>query len=148
MTDAASPVTTTIFKVVEATGLTPRTLRHWESEGLITSSRTGRTSPRTYDADQVARIRRVMDVRRMGFSIREVRDLLALEAAGDDGAPLATRMRMFNARAAAITEAQEELRRAACMVAEERLTLHRREAAGVCKVRSSLSASLVGEARA
>ena len=74
-------------QVDKAAGVTVRTLHHWEQVGLLVPS--GRTAAgyRTYDADDVARLQRVLAYRELGFGLDEVRALL------DDGTDVVGELR-------------------------------------------------------
>jgi DNA-binding transcriptional MerR regulator len=64
-------------------GITARTLRHYEAEGLIAPERCGQT--RVYTARDRARITLVLRGRRVGFSLTETREMLDLYDCGDGG---------------------------------------------------------------
>lgn len=64
-------------------GLTARTLRYWEYMELITAVRSvNARDDRHYTPDQVARVRRVQELRDLGFSIEKTRGFLAAEELG------------------------------------------------------------------
>lgn len=77
----------TIGELAARTGVTPETIRYYEREGVIPEAvRGGAGRYRRYgvtDAERLCFIRRARD---LGFSLGEVRELLAL-AAADPGAP-------------------------------------------------------------
>lgn len=73
--DGASE-TFTIAELAEAFGLTHRTLRHYEDEGLITPARKG--TRRIYSRRDRARIALICRGRRLGFALDEIRDFLSL----------------------------------------------------------------------
>lgn len=64
-------------------GVTARTLRHYEAEGLISPERRGQT--RVYTARDRARLSLVLRGRRVGFSLAEIREMLDLYDFGDGG---------------------------------------------------------------
>jgi DNA-binding transcriptional MerR regulator len=74
-----------VWKVGELaarTGLTVRTLHHYDAVGLLRpSGRTG-SAHRLYTADDVARLQQILSLKALGFSLDEVRDQLA--GAGHD----------------------------------------------------------------
>lgn len=57
-------------------GLTSRTLRHWESEGLFTSLRYNSSGRRLYDNEAVVRIRITMYLRRLDISLKDIKSIL------------------------------------------------------------------------
>lgn len=63
-------------QLAELSGVTVRTLRHYDQTGLLRPS--GRTSGghRLYDQQNVTRLYRVLALRRLGFSLAEVGSLL------------------------------------------------------------------------
>ncbi len=78
-----------IGEVAERTGLSLRTIRYYEELGLVAPS--GRTAGgfRLYDDSDVARLLLIRRMKPLGFSLDEMRDVLAvldgLDSAGPDG---------------------------------------------------------------
>lgn len=66
----------TVGQLAEATGVTVRTLHHYDRIGLLVPSRDAVNGYRTYDADDLRRLRRVLFYRELDFSLEEVADLL------------------------------------------------------------------------
>lgn len=62
--------------------ITPRTLRHYEEQGLIAPIRQGQT--RIYDISDRARLAWILRGKRVGFSLAEVGEMLDLYNIGDD----------------------------------------------------------------
>ncbi len=60
-------------------GVTPRALRFYEQQGLITPQRKGAT--RLYTAADRARLILILRGKRVGFSLAEIKEMLDLEAA-------------------------------------------------------------------
>lgn len=91
--------------VSKATGLTVRTLHHWDAEGIASAS--GRTAAgyRVYLPLDVDRVRRVQRYRQLGMTLDDVRSLL-------DGDSDGRRRRLELHRASVISRA-DELREAA-----------------------------------
>jgi DNA-binding transcriptional MerR regulator len=65
----------TVGRVAELSGVTVRTLHHYDEIGLVRPS--ARTAPgnRAYWAGDVEWLRQVLGCRRLGFGLREVSDL-------------------------------------------------------------------------
>lgn len=105
-----------IQEVARLTGLTSRTLRHYDAIGLLTPSRTGHGGTRWYDEDALVRLQRVLLLRDLGLPLPEIRRVLDREQ--DEGTAL---RRHLNA----LRGAQDRLARQAASV--ER-TLTAREA--------------------
>jgi DNA-binding transcriptional MerR regulator len=67
----------TISKVAEETGFSPSALRFYEGHGLITPARTP-AGYRTYDHASVETLRFIARAKRLGLSLDEIGDLVAL----------------------------------------------------------------------
>ena len=65
-----------IQEVAREMGVTQRTLRFYEDKGLIGPQRVGTT--RIYTRREVARIQLILRGKRLGFSIREIKEFLDL----------------------------------------------------------------------
>jgi DNA-binding transcriptional MerR regulator len=65
-----------INEVAAQLGITHRALRFYEDKGLIEPARVGNT--RIYSRRDVARMQLILRGKRLGFSIREIRDFLDL----------------------------------------------------------------------
>ena len=66
----------TIGEVAAATGVTLRTLRFYEARGLVAPLRTA-AGRRVYGPGELARLNAVLALRRAGFSVARIGDLLA-----------------------------------------------------------------------
>ncbi|MCW7554823.1 Cu(I)-responsive transcriptional regulator [Endozoicomonas gorgoniicola] len=67
-----------ISKVASITGLTSKTIRYYESIGLIPAARRQENGYRDYSEQQVQELRFVQQARALGFSLDECRELLEL----------------------------------------------------------------------
>ncbi len=65
-----------IQDVARQLGVTPRTLRFYEDNGLISPERVGST--RVYSKRDIGRMQLVLRGKRLGFTIREIREFLNL----------------------------------------------------------------------
>jgi DNA-binding transcriptional MerR regulator len=75
-----------IGEVAERIGLSLRTIRYYEEVGLITPSARSQGGFRLYTEADVARLQLVKDMKPLGFSLDEMRDLLGvLDQLDDDG---------------------------------------------------------------
>lgn len=75
MTSGRSVVSVTPWKIgelAEASGLTVRTLHHYEHVGLVVASARSAGGHRLYGPDDVARLYRVCLLRRLGFPLAEI----------------------------------------------------------------------------
>ena len=57
-------------------GVTTRTIRHYEDEGLLSPTREGQN--RIYQARDRVRLKLVLRGKRLGFSLKEIKDLIEL----------------------------------------------------------------------
>ena len=73
-----------IGEVAEQIGLSLRTIRYYEEVGLAVPSARSEGGFRLYVADDVERLRVIMQVKPLGFSLEEIAELL--EMVEDDGA--------------------------------------------------------------
>ncbi|MFJ6746977.1 MULTISPECIES: MerR family transcriptional regulator [unclassified Streptomyces] len=60
-----------------AAGMTPRALRYYEQQGLVTARRTP-SGHRVYDAEDVRRLRAVRELRDAGLTVGDVREFAHL----------------------------------------------------------------------
>jgi DNA-binding transcriptional MerR regulator len=65
-----------VGELARRTGLTVRTLHHYDEIGLLKPSLHTESGHRLYTADDVARLQQVLSLRQLGFSLEEVRDCL------------------------------------------------------------------------
>lgn len=79
-------MTATIHDVVRATGLTSRTLRHYDAIGLLPASGTTATGMRLYDDAALARLQRILLLRDAGLGLAAIAETLAADV--DDVAAL------------------------------------------------------------
>jgi MerR family transcriptional regulator, thiopeptide resistance regulator len=75
-----------IQEVVRLTGVTSRTLRHYQAVGLLAPSRVGANGYRWYDQDALVRLQRILLLRELGLGLPEI--ARALDASGDEVAAL------------------------------------------------------------
>ena len=75
--------TFTIGKVARFAGVGIETVRFYEREGLIADPPRGPSGYRQYPAETVSRIRFIRRAKELGFSLKEVQELLALRVHPD-----------------------------------------------------------------
>ncbi|MDQ2625070.1 MAG: MerR family transcriptional regulator, partial [Actinomycetota bacterium] len=68
-----------IQEVSKITGVTSRTLRHYDAVGLLAPSRTGVNGYRFYDDDALVRLQRVLLLRELGLGLDEIAAVLDRE---------------------------------------------------------------------
>lgn len=77
----------TITDVARLSGVTSRTLRHYDAVGLLRPAATGAGGRRRYGRAELARLQQIVVLRELGVDLATIGRLL--EADGDDGARLA-----------------------------------------------------------
>ena len=65
-----------VGELAKRTGLTVRTLHHYDEIGLLKPSLHSETGYRHYTAADVARLQQVLSLRQLGFALEEIRDCL------------------------------------------------------------------------
>jgi DNA-binding transcriptional MerR regulator len=83
MKSALVPAAMRIGALAELTGLTPRTIRYYESLGLLPEPER-RGAHRSYGPDDAERVRRIELFKELGLSLDEVAEVLS--AYGDESA--------------------------------------------------------------
>jgi len=68
--------TWTVGELADELGVTTRTLRFYEAEGLIAPARSG--SSRVYDHRDRARLRLILRGKRFGMSLSEIREIVGM----------------------------------------------------------------------
>ena len=91
----------TITELTREFGVSTRTIRFYEDEGLIKPVRRGRT--RLFRPSDRVLLKQILRGRRLGFSIAEIRDIIAMyqSPAGEEG--------QIKAMTAGINEKREQL---------------------------------------
>ncbi|MES9521803.1 MerR family transcriptional regulator [Streptomyces capoamus] len=105
-----------IGELAEATGTTPRALRHYEQAGLITSSRAA-NGYRAYDPGTAVRVRNIRRLLRAGLTLDDVRVFLPCLDGDVTAGPASTRalevarerLAVLDARIAAQTDIRDRL---------------------------------------
>lgn len=82
MADPKTDDTMTIREMCDTFGVTPRTLRFYESKELLFPRREGQK--RLFTRRDRARLKLILRGKRFGFSLEEIRQLLDLYAKGDE----------------------------------------------------------------
>jgi DNA-binding transcriptional MerR regulator len=95
--------TWTVGELADELGITTRTLRFYEAEGLITPDRSG--SARVYDHRDRARLRLILRGKRFGMSLSEISEIVGMY----DGAASSER-RQLEILLARLGEITEDLR--------------------------------------
>lgn len=98
----------TIREMCDAFGVTPRTLRFYESKELISPRRAGQK--RLYGRRERARLTLIRRGKRFGFSLKEIRQLLDLYDRGDRQLTQLTRtLELARARLTELVRQRDEI---------------------------------------
>jgi DNA-binding transcriptional MerR regulator len=74
----------TVGELARATGLTVRTLHHYDRIGLLRPSARSSAGYRLYGERDLARLQQIRSLRQLGFTLEQIRELL--DRGGDDAA--------------------------------------------------------------
>lgn len=80
MSKGTSPKRTTIGELARLAGIGVETVRYYEREGLLERPKRPLGGIRTYSARSAAELAFVHEAKELGFTLREIRDLVALRA--------------------------------------------------------------------
>lgn len=72
----------TVGKVAEATGLSKKSIRYYESERLIPRAERSAVGYRLYPPEVLARLRFIQKAKAIGFSLDDIRGILELSERG------------------------------------------------------------------
>ncbi|MDP9843051.1 MerR family transcriptional regulator [Streptosporangium lutulentum] len=75
----------TIQELAARAGISSRTLRHYDRFGLLAPSRVGESGYRYYNATAIARLQRILFMRRLGMGLPAIAEVLADEVDTCDG---------------------------------------------------------------
>ncbi len=103
--------TYTVRELADELGVTTRTLRFYEAEGLVSPRRDG--TNRVYDQRDRARLRLILRGRRFGMSVSECREIVDMYdgAASSERRQLERLLSRLDVIAADLRERQADLRR-------------------------------------
>ena len=89
-------------------GITPRTLRYWEDQGLIAPERQGQQ--RVFSRRDRARLKMALRGKRLGLSLAEIKDLIGMyETDQDETDQLQECLRIMDKRRAALEQQREDI---------------------------------------
>jgi DNA-binding transcriptional MerR regulator len=121
---APSVRTWTIGELARECDVTLRALRFYEGKGLLTPARRG--GARLYESEDVRRLKIVLRLKRLGFSLVEIRDLMdRLTESDRSGGRLAALRARIEAQVAVLEDQRREIDRSLAAVAEEVAELER-----------------------
>ena len=107
MTNSKEEQTFTIGELAKEFDITPRSIRFYEEQGLITPSRTGQN--RIYNNKDRVRLKLILRGKRLGFSLAEVNNLFELYDTNPDSAiQLETMLSMTDQKRAVLRQQLED----------------------------------------
>ena len=98
-----------VGEIAKRTGLTVRTLHHYDTIGLLKPSARSDAGYRLYNQDDIARLHAIQSLRHMGLSLADVGDMLARGGEGI-GDTIARQIRALGHEITQATELQARLR--------------------------------------
>lgn len=100
--------TYTITELAREFDITPRAIRFYEDEGLLTPARAGRA--RVYSKADRTRLKLTLRGKRLGLSLAEIRELIEMYGGVRDSAPQLQRfLTVLSARRAALRQQQLDI---------------------------------------
>ena len=114
----ATPATLHIGAVAERTGLSLRTLRHYDDVGLLPPRARSEGGFRLYTTDDVDRLLLIRRMKPLGFTLEEMADLLGVVAALKDDSDDAAARRRLDDHLRSAEERREKLARTLDMADE------------------------------
>ena len=101
----------TIFAISDLArefGITPRTIRFWEDQGILSPEREG--SKRIFTRGDRARLKMALRGKRLGLSLAEIKDLIGMYASTEDETPqLLECLRIMERRRAGLQQQREDI---------------------------------------
>lgn len=89
-------------------GITPRTIRFWEDQGLLSPQREGRT--RVFSRRDRAHLKMALRGKRLGLSLAEIKDLIGMYESPQDETPqLLECLRVMGKRRTALEQQREDI---------------------------------------
>lgn len=100
--------TYTITELAREFGITPRAIRFYEDQGLLTPARAGRV--RVYGKADRTRLKLTLRGKRLGLSLAEVKELLEMYGGVRNSAPqLQSFLRVLSKRRATLEQQREDI---------------------------------------
>ncbi len=89
-------------------GITPRTIRFWEDQGILAPEREG--NKRVFNRRDRARLKMALRGKRLGLSLAEIKDLIGMYESTEDETPqLLECLRVMEKRRAALEQQREDI---------------------------------------
>lgn len=101
----------TIFAISDLArefGITPRTIRFWEDQGILSPEREG--NKRVFTRRDRARLKMALRGKRLGLSLAEIKDLIGMYNSTEDETPqLLECLRVMSKRREALEQQREDI---------------------------------------
>lgn len=89
-------------------GITPRTIRFWEDQGILSPEREG--GKRVFNRRDRARLKMALRGKRLGLSLAEIKDLIGMYSSTEDETPqLIECLRVMEKRRGALEQQREDI---------------------------------------
>lgn len=89
-------------------GITPRTIRFWEDQGILAPEREG--IKRVFTRRDRARLKMALRGKRLGLSLAEIKDLIGMYSSTEDETPqLLECLRVMSSRREALEQQREDI---------------------------------------
>ena len=115
MSQTATPFA--ISDLAREFGITPRTIRFWEDQGILSPEREG--SKRIFTRRDRARLKMALRGKRLGLSLAEIKDLIGMyNSTEDETSQLLECLRVMEKRRAALEQQREDIEAMLAEIAE------------------------------
>jgi DNA-binding transcriptional MerR regulator len=89
-------------------GITPRTIRFWEDQGILAPQREG--GKRVFNRRDRARLKMALRGKRLGLSLADIKDLIGMYSSTEDETPqLIECLRIMEKRRSALQQQREDI---------------------------------------
>jgi DNA-binding transcriptional MerR regulator len=100
--------TYTITELAREFEVTPRAIRYWEDQGLVTPERAGQA--RVYTKRDRTRLKLALRGKRLGLSLAEIKELIDMyDSAGSEGTQLQSFLDVLARRRAALEQQRDDI---------------------------------------
>ena len=104
------PQTYTITELSREFDVTPRAIRFYEDQGLLSPSRMGSAKSRVYSTRDRTRLKLTLRGKRLGLSLSEIRELIDMyESPRDEAAQLSKFLEVLSTHRAALEQQRVDL---------------------------------------
>ena len=82
----------TVIEIVNRFNVSADTIRHYTKLGLLSPERDTANGYRRYGIQQERRLRFLLSAKRLGFSLKDIREILDMAASGDTPCPIVRKL--------------------------------------------------------